>query len=152
MLHNGQASVERGFNLDKELTNIGEMTIRSRRMIKDHLCANSLKPSTVELSSTLIKFVKSSRAQYLAYLKQQRFVKDVSNKGDALSKLREQNSKLIKQLKCFNEDYDKYTAEANKQSDLKAMKKLLARGRAAKGNTNKLENEMKTINSKIDYL
>ena len=68
VLHNGQASVERGFSLNKELisTNMGEMTIRSRRMIKDHLYANSLKPSTAELSSALLKFVKFSRAQYLA--------------------------------------------------------------------------------------
>ena len=154
VLHNGQASVERGFSLNKEVisTNMGEMTIRSRRMIKDHLYANSLEPSTVELSSELLKFVKSSRAQYLAYLEQQRFVKDVPNKGDALSKLGEQKSKLTKQLKCLNEDYDKYTADANKQSDLEAMKELLARGIAAKDNANKLENKIKTIDLEIAYL
>ena len=108
-------------------------------MIKDHLYANSLEPSTVELSSALLKFVKSSRAQFLAYL-EQCFAKNVPNKGDALSKLGEQKSKLTKQLKCLNEDYDKYTADANKQSDLEAMKKLLARGIATKDNANKLEN------------
>ena len=39
VFHNSQASVERGFSLNKELisTIMGEMTIRSRRMIKDHL-------------------------------------------------------------------------------------------------------------------
>ena len=94
MLHNGQATVERGFSLNKEVisTNMGEMTIRSRRMIKVHLYTNSLEPSTVELSSVLLKFVKLSRAQYLAYLEQQRFAKNVPNKGDALSKLAEQKS------------------------------------------------------------
>ena len=91
-------------------------------MIKDHLYANSLKPSTVELNSALLRFVKSFRAQYLAYLDQQYFVKDVPNKGDALSKLGEQKSKLTKQLKCLNEDYDKYTADANTQSDFEALK------------------------------
>ena len=85
MLHNCQASVERGFNLNKELisTNMAEMTISSQRMINDHLYAFSLKPSTLELSSALLKLLKSSRAQYLAYLKQQRFVKNFPNKGDA---------------------------------------------------------------------
>ena len=121
-------------------------------MIKDHLYANSLEPRTVELSSELLKFVKSSRAQYLAYLEQQRFAKNVPNKGDALSKLGEQKSKLTKQLKCLNEDYDKYTADANKQSDLEAMKELLARGIAAKDNANKLENKIKTIDLEIAYL
>ena len=82
---------------------MGEMTIRCRRMIKDHLYANSLKQSTVELSSALLKFVKSSMDLYLAYLEQQRFIKDVANKGDVLSKLGEQKSKLTKQLKCLFE-------------------------------------------------
>ena len=46
------------------------------------------------------------------------------NNGDALSKLGEQKSKLRKQLKCLNEDYDKYTADASKKIDFKAMKKF----------------------------
>ena len=54
-----------------------------------------------------------------------------------MSKLGEQKSKLTKQLKCLNEDYDNYTADANKQSDLEVMKKLLARGITAKDNSNK---------------
>ena len=64
MLHNDQASVERRFNLFKELksTNTGEVIMRSRRIIKDHLYANSLKPSTIKLNSTLLKFLKPSRA------------------------------------------------------------------------------------------
>ena len=52
----------------------------------------------------------------------------------------------------MNEDYVKYTADANRQSDFEAMKKLLERGRAAKNNTDKLENEINTINSKVAYL
>ena len=64
---------------------MGELTIKSWRMIKDYLYANSLKPSTVHLSSALLTFVKSARAQ----LDQQRFMEDVHNKGDALSQLRE---------------------------------------------------------------
>ena len=70
-------------------------------MIKDHLYANSLEPSTVELSSELLKFVKSSRAQYLAYLEQQRFAKNVPNKGDALSKLGEQKNQTYKATQMF---------------------------------------------------
>ena len=88
----------------------------------------------------------------MAYLKQQRFFKDVPNKGNTFSKLGEQKSKLTKQLKCLNEDYDKYTADANKQSDLEAMKELLARGIAAQDNANKLENKIKTSDLEIAYL
>ena len=53
-----------------------------------------------------------------------------------MSKLGEPKSKLIKQLKCLSEDFDKYTADASKQSDFKAMKKLSERWRAVKDNLN----------------
>ena len=54
----------------------------------------------------------------------------------------------------MNEDYDRYTGDANKQSDFEAMKKntMKERRRAAKDNADKLENEIKNINSKIAYL
>ena len=57
-----------------------------------------------------------------------------------MSKLGEQKSKLTKQLKCLNEDYDKYTAGASKQSDFEAMKKILERRRATNDNTDKHKN------------
>ena len=52
----------------------------------------------------------------------------------------------------MNEGYDKFTADAFKQCDFKTIKKLLKRGIAANDNTDKIENEIKTINSKIAYL
>ena len=52
----------------------------------------------------------------------------------------------------MNEDYDKYTADANKKSDFEKIKKILERGRPAKDNANKLENEISNTNSKIAYL
>ena len=58
----------------------------------------------------------------MAYLEQQRFVKGVPNKGDALSKLGEQKSKIARQLQCFNIDYGRYTSNASKQSVYEAIK------------------------------
>ena len=55
------------------------------------------------------------------------FKRTSHNKGDDLGKLGEQKSKLTKQLKCLNEDYNKYTADSSKQSDFEVMKKLLER-------------------------
>ena len=52
---------------------MGELNIKSKRMVKDNLYANSLKPGTVHLTSSLLSFVKSARAQYSTYLEQQRF-------------------------------------------------------------------------------
>ena len=55
----------------------------------------------------------------------------------------------------MNEDYDKYNADASKQSDFEAMKKLLERERAAKDNANHPENKvpsLKTVHSKIKII
>ena len=52
----------------------------------------------------------------------------------------------------MSEDFDNYTADASKQSDFEAMKKLSERWRAVKDNADKLKDEIKTINSEIAYL
>ena len=52
----------------------------------------------------------------------------------------------------MNEDYDKYTADASKQSNFEAIKKLLEGRWAAKDNTDKLENETKIIYWGIVYI
>ena len=45
-------------------------TIISRRMIKDHLIANVLKPHTVEITSSLIKAFRSARQKYMDELEE----------------------------------------------------------------------------------
>ena len=64
--------------------------------------------------------------------------------------VRKKISKLTKHLKYLNENYDKYTANAFKQSDLK-QRKIIRKGKSAK-DIGKIENIIKDIISEISYL
>ena len=55
-LSHGQASVERGFSINKSLVkvNMKEETIVAKKIIRDYMLANLLKPYTREISNKLI--------------------------------------------------------------------------------------------------
>ena len=55
-LSHGQASVERGFSINKSLVkvNMKEETIVAKKINRDYMLPNSLKPYTVEISNKLI--------------------------------------------------------------------------------------------------
>jgi ribosomal protein S8 len=59
-----QAEIERGFKTNKDMLqdNMKEMTLVSRRRIKDHLVANQLYAYEVELTPELLQSVRSSSA------------------------------------------------------------------------------------------
>ena len=56
-LSHGQASVERGFSQNNNLiqVNMSPDTIISKRIIKDHMLANNLKPYTITIDSSIMK-------------------------------------------------------------------------------------------------
>ena len=62
-LSHGQTAVERGFSINNTSvkTNVTPVTIISRRIIKDHLIANQVKPHTVHIIASLIKSFRSAR-------------------------------------------------------------------------------------------
>ena len=55
-LSHGQASVERGFSINKSVlkVNITEESIVSKKLVRDHIIANKLEPHTVPISNQLI--------------------------------------------------------------------------------------------------
>ena len=69
-LSHGQAAVERGFSINNTSvkTNMTRVSIISRRIIKDHLIANQLKPHTVHITASLIKSFRSARQAYMIEL------------------------------------------------------------------------------------
>ena len=52
----GQASVERGFSINKSVLNVNitEESIVSKKLVRDHMIANKLEPYTVPISNELI--------------------------------------------------------------------------------------------------
>lgn len=156
VLHNGQGEVERGFSHNKEVlaTNMGELTIISRRMVKDHMVAGELLPSQVELSPALLRSVKSSRTRYEHHLEKQKAANEAAF-GDAnseLKKVQEQKKDLISLKNSLNRDFEKYSLEACEQKDFDKMKALLEKGKAVKRKAESVAQEILSLEVKVSAL
>ena len=70
----GQASLERGFSLNKGVLNdnMTELSIISRRVVKDHLRILKVGASEVTITPSLIKSVALSHSRYSAFLLKQK--------------------------------------------------------------------------------
>ena len=68
----GNASVERGFSINKNLVdvNMSQQSIIVQRLVKDHMIVNNLTPSTTEISKEMLASVKRSRMRYAEYLEE----------------------------------------------------------------------------------
>ena len=55
-------------------------TIISKRIIKDPMLANNLKPYTITIDSSIMKAFRSARMRYEEYLKSENKKKSVSDK------------------------------------------------------------------------
>ena len=82
ILSHGQATVERGFSVNKEVEveNLKEHTLVAQRIVCDHVSSvgGVLK---VELSKPLLLSVKMSRQRYEKYLDQEREKKKLNRNG-----------------------------------------------------------------------
>ena len=73
LLPHGQASVERGFSVNKEpvIENQSEQTLAARRIIKDHIIhVNGV--TNVEITRNMVLAARSAIAKYVNYLAQQK--------------------------------------------------------------------------------
>ena len=82
LLSHGQASVERGFSVNKELVveNQSEQTLSARRIIKDHIIhVNGV--TNVEIKRNMVLSARSARAKYANYLAQQKEEQEVEKQN-----------------------------------------------------------------------
>ena len=100
-LFHGQASVERGFNTNKEMLqpNLTSKSLTSQRMIYDHMKANKSSPESFVITKQLKDSVKKARSRQktdLAEKKEQELSDVHKRKRDALgSDIKELESKKI---------------------------------------------------------
>ena len=71
-ISHGQSAVERNSSLKNNLEqdNQSDVTIVARRICKDYLVANNVKPSDIVIDKNMILAVKSARMKYAQYLEQ----------------------------------------------------------------------------------
>ena len=82
LLSHGQASVERGFSVNKELVveNQSEQTVAARRIIKDHIIhVNGV--TNVEITRNMVLAARSARVKYANYLAQQKEEQEVEKRN-----------------------------------------------------------------------
>ena len=79
-LRHGQASVQHGFSHNNTVvqTNMSAESVISKRLIKDHMLSNKLKPYTVEITDPVIRAFKSSHLKYQLHLEPEKKKKDNS--------------------------------------------------------------------------
>ncbi|KAG1654624.1 Transcription termination factor 2 [Nymphon striatum] len=140
VMSHGQASVERGFSINKEIEveNMKEHTLVARRMVCDHV--NTVKGVTsVDINKSLLLSVKHSRKKYEQYLEQQR----VNKKSDDLrakrkstleeiEEIKKKKRRLDADIKCLNETADQLLQKAEDEGKLSHLTKANSFRRTAK--------------------
>ena len=132
VLSHGQAAVERGFSLNQLLLrcNMKEMSIVSRRRIKDYMITHNFVPSNVRITPELIKSVSlSHNNRCTAFLKDQ---KKQKAKGAAdqqalvlekeIKDYEKKKNDLAQLVESLNGDFVKYSLTAANENDPKKMK------------------------------
>ena len=73
-LNHGQAAVERGFSVNKNLlqVNMTEASIVPQRMIYDHMISKDLQPQTLSMTKGLLQSVRTARSRYDENLNEKR--------------------------------------------------------------------------------
>ena len=66
MLSHGQSAVECSFSLGKSfiVENMSEESIRNKKLIKDHMLANNITPSTIQITKKMQTDYKCARTKY----------------------------------------------------------------------------------------
>ena len=149
VLSDGQASVERGFHINKSVNkvNIRQYSVIARKLIIDHMQKKDLKPSNIELSPQLIRSVKGSRQRYSAYLEEQKKIKEKSKRNDQIeilnAELKDAISKkerLLKFCKGLDDEFVELVKKAEEKDDMSLVMK-------ANGIKRKIEEKSKDVSS-----
>ena len=72
-LSHGQAKIERGFSHNSVLlkTNMSPETAIAKRLNKDHMLSNNLKPHNIDILKSKVKAFESAHRKYQMHLEDQ---------------------------------------------------------------------------------
>ncbi|CAH0563016.1 unnamed protein product [Brassicogethes aeneus] len=146
-LSHGQASVERGFSVNKEITveNLSEKALQASRLVYDEYKNKDI--SKLNFEKELLSHVRSSRMRYQNYLDDEKTKKTEDEKTkkrtkvlEEVNELKKKKIKLEKTVETLNKDADELARNAEKKSDFT----LLAKSNAFR---NKSKETLLKINS-----
>ena len=155
-LSHGQASVERGFSINKEISveNMAEQTLIAQRVIKDHLI-NVGGVSKVLLSKELLASASSARQRYQTHLDEEKKEKVEQSTGqkrtavlDELNDFTVQKKRMKSNTEALLESADDLAEKANVTGKVTFISKSNAMRQSAK----EKEGELKSIEEEIRNL
>ena len=127
LISHGQADVERGFYLNKSSlqTNINENSVVGKRLVKDHMLANNLKPHEIVFISQLRKSCRLAHSRYIAHLEDMREKKEKNKVEDAeqvmhseIKNIKSQISDVGKTCNLLDEKFVKLVQVAEQKQDM----------------------------------
>ncbi|XP_073321500.1 uncharacterized protein [Pagrus major] len=145
LLSHGQATVERGFSINKEVEcdNIQEDTVVTRRLVCDYIIQHG-GVTQVPLTKDLLVSVAAARTRYRVHLEAEKKKKEAEAKAqkrkgaeDQLQELRMKRRRLQEVSEGLVRDADRLAEEAegkagSKMADLISRSNLLRRGHKEK--------------------
>ena len=143
--HDGQAAVERSFSINNSVLNLNikEDSIVAKKIVKDHMISNSLKPYTISITNQLIRSFYAARQKYqesLATSKFQEKQRKASNEKltitEELRVLTVKRNQLNKICDSLNVEFVSSVRLAEEKMDLTLLSKANALKRKSedKGN------------------
>ena len=131
-LGHGQTSVKRGFSNNKSIhkTNMSPKTVISKRLTKDHMLANGLKPHTIEISKPMIKGFRNAHAVNKAKLEEERKnavlserEKQAAHVSNDIMRMKHQVHQMNKSIELMDRDFIDYMILAERNVALALVRK-----------------------------
>ena len=131
-LSHGQSPVERGFKTNKEfmVENQSENSLKSLRIINDHLESNDVNASTITITGNMMKSVKASRQRYEIFQEekkkeQRKTGKDLKRKiiTDEIEEVRKKKQHLQSSVDELVKDADELALVAEEKKDMKILER-----------------------------
>lgn len=156
ILSHGQATVERGFSVNKEIEtcNMQEDTLVAQRLLCDYVTRHG-GVTKVPLTKELLSSVASARTRYRLYLETERKKKESLAQGqkrkaaeDYLEELKKRRNTMQTVAESLSRDADKIAEEAEGKAGSK-MAQLITKSNALRRASKEKSAELKNIEEEI---
>ena len=147
LLSHGQASVERGFSVNKEimLENMLEHTLKAQRTIADHIKSVG-GALNVKITKELVLSASMSRQRYSAYLVSFKKKKEESKKGEKRKMTYEE---LMNKKKAMERNRDAFVKSAADKAESTSNLEYISKSNALRRAGKEKDNEIVAINEQI---
>ncbi len=140
-LSHGQASVERGFSVNKEALapNLQEQSLKAIRLIHSHLTTEEIKVANFDITDELLSSCSHASNRYKMHLLEKKSEREETARGkkrkakeEELTSAKKKRKELQVVIEKLTDTANKKAKEAEKQKDAAKMKALLMESNASR--------------------